>query len=148
MTALCVTLFGVFALDRAAKWAALRRLGRDGRCQLGLFGLRLVRNPRPRSWPSGSARSWACVWLAAFAGAVGILWFDPLSGAGTALGLGAALGGALGNVYDRLRHGAVLDFLDAGRWGIFNPADAALAIGLGVVVFVRGAALASLLVNH
>ena len=47
-------------------------------------------------------------------------------------------GGALGNLADRLRHGAVTDFIrwrwDEHRWPIFNVADAALVIGVGLLL--------------
>jgi signal peptidase II len=55
-----------------------------------------------------------------------------------AIGLGLVIGGALGNVVDRLRYGAVVDFLDfhaAGyHWPAFNVADAAICIGAAVIV--------------
>jgi signal peptidase II len=50
----------------------------------------------------------------------------------TAVGLGAAIGGAAGNLLDRIRRGAVVDFVAAGRWPVFNLADAAMTIGLCV----------------
>ncbi|HZF74453.1 MAG TPA: signal peptidase II [Acetobacteraceae bacterium] len=52
----------------------------------------------------------------------------------TALALGAVIGGAVGNVIDRLRFGAVADFFDAHAWGwhwyVFNVADAAIVCGV------------------
>ncbi len=60
----------------------------------------------------------------------------------TALALGAVVGGAVGNVIDRFRFGAVADFFDAHAWGwhwyVFNPADAAIVLG---VVALMGDAL-------
>lgn len=54
------------------------------------------------------------------------------------IGLGAAIGGALGNVIDRVRQGAVTDFLDFHvgdwHWPTFNLADAAIATGVGLLV--------------
>jgi signal peptidase II len=50
----------------------------------------------------------------------------------TAAGLGIAIGGAAGNVVDRVRRGAVVDFVAAGPWPVFNLADAAMAIGLSL----------------
>ncbi|MBP6965405.1 MAG: signal peptidase II [Armatimonadetes bacterium] len=47
---------------------------------------------------------------------------------GTALGL--ELGGAAGNLADRLRLGYVLDFIDLRVWPVFNVADAAITIGI------------------
>lgn len=48
--------------------------------------------------------------------------------------LGLILGGALGNLYDRVRLGEVVDFIDVGlgshRWPVFNVADVAVTIGV------------------
>jgi signal peptidase II len=50
----------------------------------------------------------------------------------TAAGMGMALGGAAGNLVDRIRRGAVVDFVAAGPWPVFNLADAAMTVGLVV----------------
>ena len=47
-------------------------------------------------------------------------------------GIGLILGGAVGNVIDRLRVGAVIDFLDFRIWPVFNFADTAITIGVGL----------------
>jgi len=49
------------------------------------------------------------------------------------IALGLQLGGALGNLIDRLRQGHVTDFVDTGPWYIWNLAD--LAIVSGVILF-------------
>lgn len=58
----------------------------------------------------------------------------------TAWGLGLILGGALGNLLDRLRLGSVTDFLDfyAGdwHWHAFNVADSAICVGTGLVLYL------------
>ncbi len=46
------------------------------------------------------------------------------------LALGLQLGGAAGNLLDRLRLGFVTDFLDVGAWPVFNLADASIVTGL------------------
>ncbi len=46
------------------------------------------------------------------------------------IGLGLVLGGALGNLVDRLRFGKVVDFLDFRVWPVFNLADTAIFIGV------------------
>jgi len=55
-----------------------------------------------------------------------------------ATALGAIAGGAIGNVIDRLRFGAVVDFIDAHlenwHWYVFNLADAAIVCGVVVLV--------------
>jgi signal peptidase II len=54
--------------------------------------------------------------------------------------LGLLLGGAIGNVIDRLRFGYVLDFVDAGigglRWYTFNVADSAISLSIVLLVLV------------
>jgi signal peptidase II len=49
---------------------------------------------------------------------------------------GLLLGGAVGNVIDRVREGAVVDFLKLPHWPAFNVADAAITVGVLVLVFV------------
>jgi signal peptidase II len=49
---------------------------------------------------------------------------------------GLLLGGALGNVIDRVREGAVVDFLKLPHWPAFNVADAAITIGVIALVVV------------
>ena len=55
-----------------------------------------------------------------------------------AIGLGAVMGGAVGNVIDRVRYGAVVDFLDfyyqTHHWYAFNFADAAIVTGVGLLL--------------
>jgi signal peptidase II len=46
------------------------------------------------------------------------------------IGLGLVLGGALGNLVDRLRFGRVVDFLDFRVWPVFNLADTAIFLGV------------------
>lgn len=56
------------------------------------------------------------------------------------LALGLQIGGAFGNIVDRLRHGFVVDFIDVPRFPTFNMADSAITVGvviLGVFLFVR-----------
>jgi signal peptidase II len=49
------------------------------------------------------------------------------------------LGGALGNLADRARQGAVIDFIDPVAWPAFNVADACIVIGvLGLLYVVEG----------
>jgi signal peptidase II len=51
------------------------------------------------------------------------------------IGLGAALGGAAGNLYDILRRRFVVDFIDLGWWPVFNLADVAIIAGVVLAVW-------------
>ncbi len=56
----------------------------------------------------------------------------------TVIGLSFIIGGGIGNIYDRIMHGSVTDFLhiDMGlfRTGIFNMADVSIMVGMGIVL--------------
>ncbi len=49
---------------------------------------------------------------------------------------GMLLGGALGNLVDRVREGAVVDFIDPVAWPAFNVADAAIVVGVAGLLYV------------
>lgn len=51
------------------------------------------------------------------------------------LAVGAILGGAIGNLSDRLRLGYVVDFIAVGAWPNFNVADGAITIGVGLMIW-------------
>jgi len=48
---------------------------------------------------------------------------------------GLILGGALGNWLDRVLYGAVIDYFDFRVWPVFNIADSAISIGVGIYLF-------------
>jgi signal peptidase II len=52
------------------------------------------------------------------------------------LSLGLQLGGAFGNLIDRLRLGYVTDFIDVGPWPVFNLADASIVTGLVLLAWI------------
>ncbi len=52
--------------------------------------------------------------------------------------LGLLLGGAIGNLFDRLGHGFVVDFIAVGSWPVFNLADAFLTLGIFLILVFYG----------
>ena len=50
-------------------------------------------------------------------------------------GCGLVLGGAIGNLIDRARQGLVIDFFDFRIWPVFNIADIAICIGVGLIIW-------------
>jgi len=51
------------------------------------------------------------------------------------LGIWLVLSGAVGNLIDRLRFGYVIDFIDLRVWPVFNLADSAITVGMGLLVW-------------
>ena len=70
--------------------------------------------------------------------AVLVVWLNRVDRLRPAIGLGLIIGGAIGNLIDRLRFGAVADFLDFYAWGhhwpAFNAADSAITVGAVVLI--------------
>jgi signal peptidase II len=68
-----------------------------------------------------------------------LLWRSGHAMTPTAVGLSLILGGALGNLWDRLLSGRVVDFLlvyiGSYAWPAFNVADSAIVVGAGLLVF-------------
>ncbi len=76
--------------------------------------------------------------LAAVIVAALLVWLARTRQALLQVAIGLVIGGALGNVADRLARGAVVDFLDfhlnAWHWFTFNLADAAISVGVALMV--------------
>jgi signal peptidase II len=74
----------------------------------------------------------ACVFIVAY------LWSQRKEGNWIKSALILILGGAVGNVIDRVAYGRVVDFVDVGirtvRWPVFNVADSAVVIGMGILI--------------
>ena len=70
-----------------------------------------------------------------------VVWLTRLQKgqAWLAIGLAMILGGALGNVWDRLSLGYVIDFIDVyvgnAHWPAFNIADSAITVGAGILIY-------------
>lgn len=63
-----------------------------------------------------------------------LVWLKGVTRCWVAMAIGAILGGAIGNVLDRLRFGSVVDFIDAHvggwHWPAFNIADSAISVAV------------------
>jgi signal peptidase II len=135
----------ILVADQITKWWALRglRFGAPVPIIDGLFSLTLVMNPGlafgmlggvPESfrWAVGVLSVGAVVVLALLAARLlvgGGIW--------TRVALGLIFGGAAGNLIDRVRFGAVVDYLDfywrGYHWPAFNVADSAITVGVTVL---------------
>ncbi|SFR81032.1 signal peptidase II [Sphingomonas jatrophae] len=135
----------VFLLDQAIKWAIVGPLALRERLvieMLPIFDLRWVEN-RGVSMGFLTADTALARWL--LVGMTGLIatgvtiWLYRERNRTDATALGLVLGGALGNILDRVRFGYVADFLDLhfGNFRpflVFNVADAAISIGVLLLV--------------
>jgi signal peptidase II len=129
--------------DQLTKWLVLSRFAPGEALELtGFFNLILVFNKGAAFSLLANAPGWQTPLLVAFAlGAALIVSVLLVRSAGRrtfCAGLALILGGAIGNVIDRLRFGYVVDFLDlhaAGwHWPAFNVADSAITIGAALLI--------------
>ena len=141
----------IVAADQLTKWLVLAYFeNRYPREELtGFFNLVLVFNKGAAFSLFAQAAGWQTPLLAAFAlGAAAIVSVLIVRNPGRRLlcfGLALILGGALGNLIDRLRFGHVVDFLDfhalGWHWPAFNVADSAICVGAAILIlegFVHG----------
>jgi signal peptidase II len=136
----------VFALDRITKRIIESRMSVFDSYTVipGFFDLVHAKNRGAAfSMFADSTSPWRPVFLiglslAALILVAGILRKASTLDKPTAIGLSLILGGALGNVFDRIVSGAVTDFLDfyvgALHWPAFNVADSAIVIGSGLLL--------------
>ena len=72
--------------------------------------------------------------------AIGFIYYfyrsHALPGRLLRLAIGLQLGGAFGNLVDRVRLGSVVDFIDVGWWPIFNVADSSIVTGIGLLMLI------------
>lgn len=147
-----ITALVIFVLDQALKYAVVHALNLRERGEIDVFPPYLVFR---MAWNEGinfgllahgsDWARWALIAVALGISAWVIWWMRSERGNWKAqLAGGFLVGGALGNVIDRVVYGAVADFLNMSCCGIENPyafnvADIAIFIGaFGLVVFAGG----------
>jgi signal peptidase II len=134
----------ILAADQATKWWILEvvRLPEIGRIVVTPFlNLTMVWN-RGVTFGLLAGEAWWHAWLLATVAlgvAVALLvWLARAPDRWTAIAIGLVLGGAVGNVIDRMRFGAVADFVDlhafGWHWYVFNLADSAIVVGVGLLL--------------
>jgi len=140
---------GVFVLDRVTKLAIDRLvpLWESREVIPGFFNIVHTENAAAAfSLFAGLAPGWRRFFLIGSSSIAAVLlsvllWRDGARAVGSrmvSIGLALILGGAVGNLYDRVVPGTVTDFLElylgSFRWPAFNVADSAISIGAGLVL--------------
>ncbi len=133
----------VLFLDQATKWWILSLVMHPPRAiaVTPFFDLVLVWN-RGVTFGLFDGESqigpWLLIALALAIVAGLVVWLRRVEGVWPVYAIGLIIGGAIGNAIDRLRFGAVVDFLDlhaAGyHWPAFNMADSAIVVGVAVLI--------------
>jgi len=145
----------VLLLDRLAKWAVATNIPLHDSVVVipGFFHLTHVQNTgaafglfaeSSAQWKVGALVSFSAVALVIVSA---LLWKNSHSFSTTTIGLSLILGGATGNLWDRMVSGHVVDFLDfyvgSYHWPAFNVADSAIVIGaillVSEIVFAKSA---------
>jgi signal peptidase II len=139
--------FFVIALDRYTKWLIAHRLTLHDSIQVipGFFRIIHAENPgaafgifadSPAPWKITMLIGFSIVALLVVSA---LLWKNSHSLTSTGIGLSLILGGAIGNLWDRLASHRVVDFLlfyvGPHQWPAFNVADSAIVVGACLLVF-------------
>ena len=137
----------VLLLDRATKLAVARDISLHDTIQVipGFFRLTHVENrgaafglfaDSPAQWKIAMLVLFSIVALVVVSA---LLWRNSHSMSTTGIGLALILGGALGNLWDRVALGYVVDFVQvhaAGYyWPAFNVADSAIFVGVAILIW-------------
>jgi signal peptidase II len=133
----------IIVADQLTKWVVLANFVHGERREItGFLNLVLVYNKGAAFSMFADADGWQTPLLIAFAlVAAAIVSYLIVRNPGKrllCLGLALILGGALGNVIDRLRYGHVVDFLDfhamGWHWPAFNVADSGITVGAVLLI--------------
>jgi len=128
----------VFSIDRLTKIAALKTLdlGRSIKAIPGVLNITLVLNDGAAfGLFKGKSVFFVFIALAIIIVITAYLIKSRPLNRSVSIGLGLILGGAVGNLVDRIAFGSVIDFIDLGIWPVFNIADSCITIGAAVLVF-------------
>jgi signal peptidase II len=136
----------VLLLDRLAKWAVASNIALHDSVVVipGFLRLTHVQNTgaafglfaeTSAQWKVGALVSFSILALVVVSA---LLWKNSHSLSTTTIGLSLILGGAMGNLWDRMVSGHVVDFLDfyvgSYHWPAFNVADSAIVVGAILLV--------------
>jgi signal peptidase II len=132
LTFVALTVVSVACIDQASKVVLLRQLSLNRSVRLSR-GVRL-RHVVNVGWNGvRSPAALLLLWGVAVSSSILVLELGG-GGDGARAGVAVALGGATGNLVDRLLRGHIVDFIEVGFWPVFNVADVGIVAGLGVTL--------------
>ena len=128
----------VFIIDQLVKHLVVStmHLGQSLPVIKGIFHITYVLNPGA-AFGMLEHQRWFFILVALAAVLLGAAFYKKLQQESFLMrsGAGLLLGGAVGNLADRIQSGLVVDFLDFRIWPVFNIADIAICAGAGILSF-------------
>lgn len=133
----------IFVLDQGIKWLVIRymEIGQSIPLVDNVFHLTYVQNPGAAFGMLPYKTVFFVVVTVLVVAGIALYYRKiPPDRRWLRAGLILQVGGALGNMVDRLRFGRVIDYLDFRVWPVFNLADIAIVTGVGLLILemVRG----------
>ncbi|MDD5428520.1 MAG: signal peptidase II [Candidatus Omnitrophica bacterium] len=129
----------VFVLDRITKIIALSAMSSGQSIEVlpNIFHITLVlNNGTAFGLMKGQNTALAVITAAAAVSIVAYAVTHKGLSLAVSSALGLILGGALGNLLDRIKFGCVVDFFDFRIWPVFNIADSAITVGMIILVII------------
>jgi len=145
MVKLYLTAFLIFVVDQASKYWIVEAMDLKNRLAIEVYppflNLRMAWNQGINFgiFDFGENGRWVLIVISLIIVAFVIYWAKKMGGVLIPIAAGVVVGGALGNIYDRLTYGAVADFLNMSCCGFNNPfafnvADVAIFAGAIVLI--------------
>ena len=127
----------IFLIDQLVKHLVIgsMHLGESIPVFKGIFHITYVLNPGA-AFGMLEHQRWVFILVAVAVVLVAGIFYSRLKKESALLQIGAGLllGGAVGNLVDRIQTGLVVDFLDFRVWPVFNIADIAICVGAGILI--------------
>ena len=127
----------IFLVDQLVKHLVVSgmHLGESIPVVKGIFHITYVLNPGA-AFGMLEHQRWVFILVAVAVLLVAGIFYSRLKKESALLqtGAGLLLGGAVGNLVDRIQTGLVVDFLDFRIWPVFNIADIAICVGAGILI--------------
>jgi signal peptidase II len=130
--------FLVFVLDRLTKVIAVKSLvyGKPAAVIPNVFNLTLIFNTGSAF---GMLKGMNFLFIIVSVTAISFILVyaarNKIRDKSVLIALGMVVGGAAGNLFDRIRMGSVIDFLDFRVWPVFNLADSFITLGVAILAW-------------
>ena len=129
----------VLAVDQWSKYFVTGYVNASGQGQIAILGGKVLIDPIANTGAAFGVLPNQTILLTAIAVIIAsalVIAYRRLARGPVSIrvGLGMVLGGALGNLLDRIRFGHVIDFIDLRWWPVFNVADSCIVTGVAMLI--------------